>query len=71
MRIGSVYHLIFWDHVAGGDELYKCEVFGRVVKSTPDAVTIGSWLIVDDMKDENKEVFCILKKAIIKKKLLE
>lgn len=70
MKVGHIYHLIFWDHVAGGDELYKCEVFGRIVSQTKNSVTIGSWLIVGDMGDQNKEVFCILKSAIIQKKVL-
>lgn len=72
MKIGSVYHLVFWDHVAGGDSLMKCEVFGRLVKADGDSVTIASWLNSEDSSDEdNREVFCIAKQLILKKKLLK
>lgn len=71
MKLGSIYHIVFLDHVAGGDEPYLCEVFGRLLNDTPNSITIGSWTIVDDLSDENREVFCILKSTIQKKKLLK
>ena len=57
--------------MAGGDEPYLCEVFGRLLNDTPNSITIESWTIVDDLSDENREVFCILKSTIQKKKLLK
>jgi hypothetical protein len=72
MAKSSVVELIFYDHSEcdGKAEPFKCVVWGKLYKETKLAYYVCSWLSQDDPEEDNSKTFCILKSAVIKKKVL-
>jgi hypothetical protein len=67
-------HFVFLDHCqyTGEDKpgLVECEVFGRITALSREAYEVASWKITTGDRDENWEVFGILRSSIRKATVL-
>jgi len=64
---GDIVRVVFLDHVEDSDKPIEFEVFGRILKQTTTATTIGSWLFTKEDNaagDENVKTWCIVNSAI-------
>lgn len=71
-KLGKLYKIVFYDHSAGLDHPVVCHCVGWAVKDEKDYVTVTSWVVDtkdDDLKKNNYEPHCILKKVIIKTRM--
>lgn len=63
-----IVRVYFTDHcqATGGEaELAKCQVFGVLIKETPEAYYVASW-VADGVVDNNTDSYAILKHKGIK-----
>ena len=70
----KLVHLEFWDHVSGpGDDAdpLKCEVVGILYKETKLAYYIASWICDEEIRNQNSEVYAILKSTVTKKRVIK
>lgn len=70
----ALYWIKFDDHSVGCDNHFEIEVVGWVVKDSPKSVLLTHWNIQTECEEtwnNNIEKTCILKSAILKRKLLK
>jgi hypothetical protein len=72
-KIGRLYEIYFMDHSIGLDSPFMCRVPGYVIEDNRDHVKITTWEVVTDdqeVKENNRELVCIMKCNIKRKRIL-
>jgi len=67
-KVGKDLKVVFWDHVQDNVEceVVKCIVWGNCIAESNKSITICCWELPElKEKGENREIFIILKSAII------
>lgn len=60
--IGHVVMLSFYDHCRDSNETIRCEVYGRLVRTTPDTLIVASWVAHD--APNNDDLYALVRSAV-------